>query len=65
MAKGSDSGGEMGGKSENGLREQTMPSQMKAEEKEARLASELRRNLLKRKQQMRARESIKDPAGDA
>lgn len=65
MAKGGDSGGELGGKSENGLRKQTMPSQAKAEEKAARLASELRRNLLKRKKQMRAREGVKDPGGDA
>lgn len=64
MAKGSDSGGEMGGKPKNGLRERSTPPQTKAEEKEARLASELRRNLLKRKKQTRAREGVKDPGGD-
>lgn len=64
MAKGGDSGSEMSRKSENGLRKQTMSSQAKAEEKEARLASELRRNLLKRKKQTRAREGVKDPGGD-
>jgi hypothetical protein len=65
MAKSRDSGGEMDGKSENGSREPITPSQTKAAERAARLALELRRNLLKRKQQTRAREDAEDGDGEA
>lgn len=65
MAKSRDSGSEMYGKSENGSREPTTPSKTKAAERAARLASELRRNLLKRKQQTRAREDTEDSDGES